>query len=46
MNNITRSKIDVNDMAVSVIGRYKRHDVIDAVPVFEHTLCVNYLFAC
>ena len=31
---------------VNVIGRCKRHDAIDAVPLFEHTLCVNSPFAC
>ena len=25
---------------------FKRHDAIDAVPLFEHTLCVNTVFAC
>ena len=29
----------------NVIGRCKRHDVIDAVPLYEQTLWVNYLFA-
>ena len=37
----------IKTMAVTnVIGRCKRHDVIDAVPLFEHTLCVNSLSAC
>ena len=26
-------------------GRYKRHGAIDVVLLFEHTLCVNFLFA-
>ena len=30
----------------NVIGRCKRHGVIDAMPPFEHTMCVNSLFAC
>ena len=29
----------------NVIGRRKRHDVVDAVPLFQHTLCVKFLFA-
>ena len=29
----------------NVIGRCKRHDVVDAVLLFQHTLCVNSLFA-
>ena len=29
----------------NVIGRCKRHDVVDAVPLFQHTLSVNSLFA-
>ena len=29
----------------NVIGRCKRHDVADAVPLFQHTLCVNSVFA-
>ena len=29
----------------NVIGPCKRHDVVDAVPLFQHTLCVNSLFA-
>ena len=28
----------------NVIGRCKLHDAIDSVPLFEHMLCVNYLF--
>ena len=28
----------------NVIGRCKLHDTIDAVPLFEHTICVNSLF--
>ena len=28
-----------------VIGRCKRHDVVDAIPLFQRTLCVNSLFA-
>ena len=31
---------------INVIGLCKRHDVIDAVPLFEQTLCVKTLFAC
>ena len=30
----------------NVIGRCKRHDGIDAVPLFQHILCVNSLFVC
>ena len=38
---------DIKHMALSnEIGRFKRHDAIDAVPLFEHTLRVNSLFAC
>ena len=29
----------------NVIGRCKRHDVVNTVPLFQHTLCVNALFA-
>ena len=29
----------------NVIGRCKRHDVVDIVSLFQHTLCVNSLFA-
>ena len=29
----------------NVNGRGKRHDVVDAVPLFQHTLYINYLFA-
>ena len=39
-------KLEVINMAITnVIGRCKRHDVIDVVPLFEHSLCVNSLFA-
>ena len=31
---------------INVIGRCKRHDAIHAVPLFEHTFCVDSLFAC
>ena len=31
---------------VNVIRRRKRHDAIDAVPLFGHTVYVNFLFAC
>ena len=30
----------------NVIERCKGHDVINAVPLFEHILCVNSVFAC
>ena len=30
----------------NVIGRCKRHDAIDAILLFEHTLWINSLFAC
>ena len=30
----------------SVLGCCKRYDSIDADPLFEHTQCVNSLFAC
>ena len=30
----------------NLTGICKRHDVIDAVPLLEHTLCVSSLFAC
>ena len=30
----------------SVIGHCKHHDIIEAIPLFEHKLCVNSLFAC
>ena len=41
-------KLDVikNMALINVIGPCKRHDAIDAVLLFEHTLCVNSLFAC
>ena len=29
-----------------MVGRCKGHDVIDAGPLFQHTLCVNSLFVC
>ena len=31
---------------VHVTGRCKRHDGIDAVPLFQRKICVNFLFAC
>ena len=30
----------------NVIGRCQRYDVIDAVPLLKHILCINSLFAC
>ena len=41
-------KLDlIKNMAlINVIGRCKRYDAIDAVLLFEHTLCVNSLFPC
>ena len=35
-----------NMVITNVIGRCNSHDVVDAVLLSEHTLCVNPLFAC
>ena len=53
MNNIVSRDVTLSNLRsqnimalTNVIGRCKRHDVIDALSLFEYTLCVNSLFPC
>ena len=44
MNNIVSRNENHDPMVLpNVIGRCECHDIVDAVPLFEHTLCVNSL---